>query len=189
MAQKPILLLDMDGPLAAFDVALWSFCMAYNIDLDISSLSDPKRKYYMTQNVIKERDKSLIRFMIDKSSFFRNLPVTEGAKDGVSDLMKHFDVWICTKPLDTNVNCRNDKMLWIEQNFPDLYTKVIMAPKKSLVHGHILLDDAPVLSCIDEASWAPIVFSDAFNGSGSEWEHLPHWTWGDSIETLMERIF
>lgn len=183
---KRILLLDMDGPLAGFDDALWKFCQSFEIDLDISDLNDPNRKYYMTENVIREKDRQMLRIIIDKSNFFRNLPVTEGAQDGVQELVKHFDVWVCTKPLDTNVTCRNDKMAWIEKHFPDLYTKVIMAPKKSMVDGDILLDDAPALSCIETAMWKPVIFTDAFNGANSEWAPYPHWSWNDPIDLLTE---
>lgn len=187
--KKPTLLLDMDGPLAGFDAALWSFCMSYRIEMDITGLDDPNRKYYMTENMVNQKDRSLVRYMIDKSSFFRTLPVTPGAKEGVIRLMEHFDVWVCTKPLDSSRSGRSDKMFWIERNFPNLYTKVIMAPKKSMVVGDILLDDAPALDCIDQAVWKPVVFKDTFNGEKSNWAHLPHWSWGDSIDILKENLW
>jgi len=186
MTSKPTLLLDMDGPLAGFDLALWEFCIAFGVELDIANLDDPKRKYFMTENMVNEKDKALVRLMIDKSSFFRNLPVTPGAQEGVKDLEKHFDVWVCTKPLDTNISCRNDKMAWIERNFPDLYNKVIMAPVKSMVTASVLLDDAPIIDGREQ--WHPIVFTDTFNIHDPRWQHLPHWTWSDGIDDFLDWV-
>jgi 5'(3')-deoxyribonucleotidase len=76
-------------------------------------------------------------------------------------------------------------MKWINWFFPSLKDKVIMAPKKSLVHGSILLDDAPALDCVNTSSWIPVVFSDAFNGPGTKWAHFEHWTWGDDVQKLV----
>lgn len=184
---RPVLLLDMDGPLANFDQALYSVCQHLGIELNIKGLDDPNRKYYMTDNMVHANEKLMIRDLLDTSHFFQHIPVTDGAIEGVKELRQYFDVWICTKPLDANQFCRDDKMWWIKTYFPDLYSKVIMTPKKSLVQGTILLDDAPDLDCVDRAFWKPVVFTDQFNGSDSEWAHLPHWSWGDSIHNLIDR--
>lgn len=183
---KPVLLLDMDGPLADFDGALWNWVQRMQIPMDITSLIDVKRQYFMTENMVDHNDRVKTRYMLDKSSFFRTLPITMGAREGVQDLMVHFDVWVCTKPLDTNPTCRDDKMWWISQYFPELYSKVIMTPKKSLVHGDILLDDAPDLICVSDARWTPVVFTDTFNGAHSKWGHLPFWSWSDPIDILLK---
>ena len=140
---KPLLLLDMDGPLANFDKALYAVCQHLGIELNIKGLSDPNRKYYMTDNMVHDHEKLMIRDLLDTSHFFQYIPVTDGAIEGVKELMEYFDVWVCTKPLDANQFCRDDKMWWIKEYFPALSSKVIMAPKKSLIFGQTLLDDAP----------------------------------------------
>jgi 5'(3')-deoxyribonucleotidase len=176
----------MDGPLAGFDPALWKFCTTLDVKMDIDSLADPKRKYYMTENMLDVDDVDMIRNMINNTHFFEYLPVTPGAQEGVQELIEFFDVWVCTKPLDANQYCRDDKMKWIKKHFPDLHEKVIMAPKKSLVHGDILLDDAPNHTCIPNSSWTPVVFTDTFNLYDEKWSALPHWTWGCPIEDLLK---
>ena len=186
MLDKDIFLLDMDGPLANFDLALYELCLSLKFDLDILGLDDAKRQYYMTENVIDQEHKKAIRSIINKSNWFRHLPVTNGAKEGVEELTEYFDVWVCTKPLDENISCRKDKMHWIKQNFPSLFSKVIMAPQKHLVRGSILLDDAPDLGYIHKASWTPVVFADTFNGPASNWGFLNRWAWGDDINILIE---
>jgi 5'(3')-deoxyribonucleotidase len=183
--KTPVLLLDMDGPIAGFDLGLWELCKALDVEMDIIDLDDPNRKYYMTENMVDPDDAAMVRHVINTTHFFRNLPVTPGALEGVRELMEVFDVWVCTKPLDANRYCRDDKMYWIKENFPDLHNKVIMAPKKSMVIGDILLDDAPAVSCIPANSWRPVVFTDTFNISHKDWGSLEHWSWGDDVEKLV----
>lgn len=179
---KPILLLDMDGPLADFDRAFYEMCVESDYTLNITSLQDPARRRFMTDNIPDPRERALARATVDTTHWFRHLPVTPGAKDGVPELMEHFDVWVCTKPLEVNPWCRDDKYAWLVEHFPELHDRMIVAPKKRYVYGHVLLDDAPALDCAREAPWVPIVFSDVYNGTGSQWSHLPRWSWGEPID-------
>jgi 5'(3')-deoxyribonucleotidase len=187
--EKPVLLLDMDGPIADFDLAFWNFCQDKGFTLDIKSLNDPKRQRFMTENFVYSSQRSLARKRIDTTHWFRDLPVTPGALDGVPMLMEVFDVWVCTKPLEVNPWCRDDKGAWLREHFPDLEHKMIIAPKKSLVRGDILLDDAPALTCIPEANWIPVVFPSVFNGEHSLWHGLPTWTWGDDPKRLLDLFY
>lgn len=181
---KPVLLLDMDGPMAAFDEGIVTVCKELGIKLDITGLNDPNRKHYITDNMPDPDDAQMIRTIINTTHFFEMLPVTDGADVGVDILCSYFDVWVCTKPLDINPYCRDDKMTWIKRHFPKLQNKVIMAPKKSLVHGAILLDDAPDLSCSLNSSWLPVVFDLPYNTTGSQWQSFHRWSWSDPISTL-----
>lgn len=189
MLNKPVLLLDMDGPLANFDLAFWNMCQNHGFELNITSLKDPNRKRFMTENIIDPAQAMAARTIVNTSRWFIDLPVTIGALEGVQTLMEHFDVWVCTKPLEVNPWCRDDKGAWLRMYFPDLEHKMILAPKKSMVVGDILLDDAPAHGCIPNAVWTPVVFPDTFNGLGSEWEKLPTWTWGDPLENLFKVLY
>ena len=182
---KPILLLDMDGPIADFDLAFWQYCQEQGFELNIDSLDDPNRKRFMTENFVHDDERLEARRQIDTTRWFIDLPVTKGAAEGVPELVKVFDVWVCTKPLEVNPYCRDDKGAWLRNHFPYLEHKMILAPKKSLVLGDILLDDAPEPSCIPYAAWKPVVFPSVFNREGSVWEELPTWHWGDDPEILL----
>jgi len=184
----PILLLDMDGPLAAFDEGIIIICKELGINLNITNLNDPKRKHYITDNIPDPEDAQMIRTIINTTHFFDLLPVTDGADVGVDLLCRDFDVWVCTKPLDINPYCRDDKMNWIKRHFPQLKNKVIMAPKKSMVHGDILLDDAPDLSCSINSSWKPVIFDLPYNRADSQWKNFYRWSWGDSVNELINLI-
>ena len=186
-SDKPILLLDMDGPLAAFDQAFLSFVRRMRFTIDLDGLDDPRRQRFMTQNMPIHAEREYARKHVDTTRWFLELTPTEGAIRGVRQLEEHFDVWVCTKPLEANVNCRDDKARWLRNFFPQLEPKLIIAPTKSLIHGDILLDDAPKFDCMEMATWKPVLFPDVFNVQpGCGWEHLPRWTWGDDINPLLD---
>jgi 5'-nucleotidase len=126
--------------------------------------------------------------MVDTSTrWFYDLPVVEGAVEGMKRLAEAADVWVCTKPLEANHYCRDGKAWWVHRHLgPEWESRLIIAPDKSMVRGDILLDDAINLDWLPRASWQPVVFPAPFNGDGSDWSCLPRWTWGDPIEHLLD---
>lgn len=187
---KYVVLLDMDGPLADFDAKYWDFCTEMQFDMDITCLTDPARRRFMEENIRNKRHRETARKFIESghNRWFRDLPVTPGAKEGVESLLadSRIDLWVCTKPMEKNSTCRDDKGAWLADHFPALVKKMILAPDKSLVRGHVLLDDAPRIDWTYRAEWEPVIFPSVFNEAGSQWEHFRRWTWGDSIDTLLE---
>lgn len=180
------LLLDMDGPLADFDAHGWRACIDEGIEVDVAGQHEQTARFF-TDHIPDRRSRDSIRMLIDDTPWFRYLPVTPGAVDGVRDLIgAGVDVWVVTKPLEVNRTCRDDKAAWLRDHFPMLERRLIIAPDKSLVQGDLLLDDAPHPAWFGSASWRPVIFSCAFNGAGSEWAGLPRWSWGDPVEALLE---
>lgn len=178
------LLLDMDGPLAGFDSAGYDMCARLGLDVMVPRLERTAR--YFTDNLSREHH-DIARAEIESPGWFRSLPVVDGAKEGVAELIAlGIDVWVCTKPLEKNPTCRDEKGAWLREHFPMLERRLIIAPDKSLIRGAILLDDAPKIEWLDRASWSPVIFAEPFNGPGSEWHGLPRWTWGDPIRDLCE---
>lgn len=78
-----------------------------------------------------------------EEGFYRNLKVIEGAKEAISMLENHFDVYIATKPKRANPYCLEEKMEWIREHFPSLEKKVFFTPNKALLKGYMLIDDHP----------------------------------------------
>lgn len=176
----------MDGPLADFDLAFYQMCNNRGWTLDITNLSDPKRRRFMTDNMVNGEQRAMARRIVDSTRWFLGLPVTTGAREGVELLMEHFDVMVCTKPLEANPTCRDDKYEWLKSNFPELAPNLMICPNKSWAHGDILLDDAIKPREIPHAVWNPVCFPTGFNGPDSEWAELPRWGWGDPIEQLLQ---
>ena len=187
MTARYTLLLDQDGPLADFDRAL--FDATPPEDLDFGDLSDQRHRY-MTDHGVSSAARRRMRTLIETDGFYRNLPVNPGAVDGVNMLLDSglFDIWVCTKPLDDNLNCLSEKAHWLNEHFPQLNGQIITARDKTMVRGDVLIDDAPKLPGRMFPGWATAIFPTPWNGPGSKWGHLWRWGWGDTVDELVEHI-
>ena len=185
MSDLPTLLLDMDGPLADFDRHFWDRCQERGFAFDVDSC-DAQRHRYFTEHIPNRRERRHARAMVDEPGWFRDLPVTSGAQAGVAELLDHFDVWVCTKPLEANASCLNDKHAWLVEHFPALSDRLITAPDKSLVRGAVLLDDAPKPEWFDRATWRPVIFPAPFNVD--LFPDLPRWGWGHNPHDIVEIV-
>lgn len=188
-ADRPaVVLLDMDGPLADFDRHFWGRFQHFGFDVDGF---EQQRHRYFTDHMVDPVQRAVARGVVDSSGWFRALPVTAGAQRGVDGLLSAgHDVWVCTKPLDENLTCRDEKYAWLREHFPMLASKMIVASDKSMVRGDVLLDDAPAVEWLrsGRSVWRPVIFTAPFNGVGSLWEGVPHWTWGDPLEDLVGAV-
>lgn len=194
MTERPpyILLLDMDGPIADFDQYLFSLCDPDWLDIDSPSKSTER---YMSDHAVDRKAKRKIWDTVAVDGFYRNLPVTPGAREGVRDLIDdgRFDIWVCTKPYEYNRNCFSEKAFWLHEHFPELDDQIILLRDKTLAYGHVLLDDAPKLAHPSKLNyepanlehlWSPVIFSTSWNGPASIWGDYPHWRWGDEPAIL-----
>lgn len=185
----PILLLDLDTPLADFDAQTLTMIRDAGFDIDIAGLGDQTHRY-MTDHIVSPAHRRMARNLIEQPGWFRSLPVVPGAQECVAALFDAgVDVWVCTKPLEANPTCRDDKGAWLREHFPDLEDRLIIAPDKSLIVGDVLLDDAPHPSWLDRAAWDPVVFATTYNGPGTAWDGLPRFSWSDPIDTLLDLVF
>lgn len=182
---KPTILVDQDGPLADFDAWFWQRCREHGWEFDCAEHEQTAR--FATDHMPNRKERQMARAMVDNDPhWFDDLPVTPGAVEGIKELARYGDVWICTKPLEANRHCRDGKASWVRRHLgTEWETRLILAPDKSLVRGSVLLDDAIKMEWLPRAEWRPVVFPKPFNGAGSEWEHLPRWTWGDDPKRLL----
>jgi 5'(3')-deoxyribonucleotidase len=85
--------------------------------------------------------------------FYRDLPVTEGARLSFNYLLSvselstvKFEIWCLTKCPKENVYSATDKLLWIDENFPEIGSqRVILSRDKGVVgtRNDLLVDDHP----------------------------------------------
>lgn len=173
------LLLDMDGPLADFDRHFWDRCIARGYTFDVGHHHHQRHRYF-TEHLPIRGERKAARAMVDAPGWFADLPVTPGAIEGVAALLAAgLDVWVCTKPLEVNPTCLNDKQAWLAHHFPALHGRLITAPDKSMIRGDVLIDDAPKPEWTARASWRPVIFDAPYNREGTPWEHLPRFRWAD----------
>lgn len=182
---QPIVLVDMDGPLADFDAEFFAACERNGWAMDCTI--EQQRHRFATDHIPDKAHRAAARAHVDSTDWFRHLPVTRGAIEGMAVLAEHADVWICSKPLEANATCRDDKAWWLAKHFGDEWARrLILAPDKSLVYGDLLLDDAPNPDWYLRCTWRPVIFPTPWNGAGSKWDDIDaRWTWGDPIDVLL----
>lgn len=110
--------------------------------------------------------------MIGTRGWFRDLPVIDGAAEGMDALAEVGDVWICTKPMEVNPSCRDDKAAWVADHLGDKWLRRLII--------------AIPLRWFKSAEWSPVMFATSWNGEGSEWAGVARWKWGDPIEDLLK---
>lgn len=178
---KPTILVDMDGPLADFDVHFFQRCASEGWTLDCTV--EAQRHRFATDHIPNRRERDAARAMVDTPGWFRDLPVTPGAQDGLRGLAEFAEVWICTKPLEANGTCRDDKAAWLAEHFGDEWVqRLILAPDKSMVRGDVLLDDAPKPEWFGRADWWPVIFPEPWNAA--VYPDLPTWDWSSDPREL-----
>lgn len=123
---------DMDGPLADFETGIGR------------GGNHPDRGIY-------SNDRTIVQPMYEKG-FFRNLPVTEGAREAVTQLLKldRIDWHIATKPMvDKVFYSATEKFEWIDEHFPELVKNTFLTCDKGHLNGHYLIDD-------HREAWEPV---------------------------------
>lgn len=185
-----IALVDVDGPIADFDGKLFKVCAERGWPMDVAHPGEQRHRY-STDHIPDLEHRAAMRAICDDAGWFSDLPLVEGALDGLERLSELCEVWLCTKPLRAAWRtCASEKTQWIEQRLGSHWTdRLIITPDKSLVRGHVLLDDAPYLSWLDRAEWTAVMFPASWNGEGSQWEGLPRWGWKDDPEDLINLVF
>lgn len=175
-------LVDMDGVLADFDGPLFRY---FGAELDCTPETQIHR--FLTNHLPDEWLRRQMRAMVEGNRWFARLPVMPGAKEGVKYLQDAgHDVWIVSKPLEASRSCASDKFEWVEEHFPSLVGKLILAPDKGLVKGDYLIDDAIKPSWLEYATWEPIVFDHPWNRTGAHslGSALRMYGWADVGEVL-----
>ena len=165
-AAKPVLLLDMDGPLAEWEEGLNSSLLRLDPSFPVENKSAWK-----TFSHYSEKYPDRAKFILDAYSqpgFYRHLHVVEGAVEAVRLLSEHFTVVPCSSPTFENPTCESDKKAWLQEHFGDeLALRLILTKDKTLVRGFAIIDDHPKMTGLMVPEWEQIVFDKPYN------QHLP----------------
>lgn len=183
---QSIVLVDLDGVCAGFDSHFWDRSVENGWEFDIDHPSKQTKRYF-TDHIPNKHHRNAARKMVDDSRWFRDLPVIPGAQEGLEELWRCCELWLCSKPLDADPFCMSDKQAWVKKHFPKLADRLILTGDKSLIVGDLLLDDAPKTKWFQRAQWTPVIYTQPFNSHPeSDLFDLPHFQWGDSIGDLIK---
>lgn len=189
-----ILLIDQDGPLADFDTHFYALCAerGWALHDGAATAETPCTEHRFLSDCPSTGGGKAARLAVESPGWFRSLPVVDGCVDGLNELLAHpdvDDVFICTKPLEASPTCRDEKAAWVRAHLGKAWERrLILTPDKSVVHGAILLDDAPKAAwygSAGRATWKPVLYPTSWNHAESAWGNLPTWTWGEPVEDLL----
>lgn len=194
---RPIVLIDMDGPLADFDKRYWQEATErekrqgtlYDVDCwDIPNLTHQRHRF-LSDHLTDRHLEARMRLVVNTAGWFESLPPVEGAADAMTELAEVADVWVCSKPLESNPTCRDEKARWLIEHIGEGWDKrLILAPDKSMIRGDVLLDDAIKAHWVPSATWTPVVYSAPFNGPGTKFgQDWPQFSWADGVATLLDQ--
>lgn len=193
-------LVDQDGPLADFDARFYQHCVDNGFPMHGGAVHADAlcTEHRFATDCLDGVHATAARQHVNQTHWFRDLPVVEGAVDGINALAAHPDVaevWICTKPLEANPHCQSDKAAWVRRHLGEEWLRrLIITPDKSMVRGDVLLDDAPKPAWFPQASWCPVIFPMSWNPAGGSWsaqqglDDIPRWDWSRPVDELIATV-
>lgn len=147
----PVILLDLDGVVADFiGKLLKTYNALYGTSFTHASVSD-----FMFEKCFDKETASKMYALFNEPGFFADLQKLPGADEAVTGLLEIGHVEICTTPPKIkagepaaagttkalNSYAVLDKLVWINEHYPQLSRHVTLTNKKHLVHGVSLVDD------------------------------------------------
>lgn len=107
--------------------------------------------------------KDIFKYLNEPGIWFAARPYL-GAVEAVQQMMSDgHEVYIATRPWETNNLCYAEKVAWVDRWLPELgRSRVIMLANKGLLRGDVLVDDKP--EYIQEFRGRGILFRRPWNG-------------------------
>ena len=185
---KKVVLIDMDGVIADFELGYQKAFREKYPDLIPVPLEQRTERGiyddYIRLNPAMTKQELFEVFL--EPGFFRNLPVIEGSTEALKTLSQHYNIFICTSPLRQYGNCVLEKFEWLEEHFGfKLTSKVILTRDKTVVRGHILIDDKPNIEGCMSPEWKHILFAQPYNKDDPAAFRLSGW---NELTKLIEFI-
>ncbi|EZG57171.1 putative 5'(3')-deoxyribonucleotidase [Gregarina niphandrodes] len=176
--EKYTILIDIDNTMNDWDRQFRQAAHTY---------TDPEERlhYCMEDNLVGELLKSLPDHFRELKGFWKSMPMAEGCRDAVLEMMElGYDVYFLTKP-DSKYLGRSceEKAEWLERLFGAQFkSHMIPCCDKTLVKGHVLIDDNPTTSKGSRnPEWTQVYYCQPYNASQ---EGLRLCEWKDWKEVL-----
>jgi 5'-nucleotidase len=201
--KRPLtILVDMDGVMCDFEGHMLSeFRKRYPYDPYVKP--EDRNTFYMAEQYDQIRSGLAVKIkdIMREPGFFRSMPPIPGAIDAIKEMaeMESVQVFICTAPISEPFNCVPEKYEWVNHYLgKDWMMRIILTHDKTLVSGHLLIDDKhEVTGLLENPSWDHVIFTQCHN------RHLPvdktskftsrldNWTdgsWRCLVDTYQQRV-
>lgn len=163
----PVVLVDMDDTVADFTGHALALLAKRHPDI---LLPDAKNTTFPLANSLKsDDDKSKLKALFVEAGFFRDMAPIPGAVAALHEMVElGFNVRLCSAPLSNSPACLAEKAAWVQQHLgPRWIDRLILTRDKTLVHGDMLIDDAPIAKGDSRIpSWQHVYFTRPHNLPG-----------------------
>jgi 5'(3')-deoxyribonucleotidase len=161
---KPIILVDIDAPLAKWEEGLVDVARARHPHIYTAD-AGTRTSWDLTLG-LSEEEKAAIFEVMHLPGFYRNLEPVEGSVRALHEMLNdNLEVFLCSTPSLDNPTCASDKLAWVGEHFGrEIAKRTILTLDKTMVHGDVLIDDKDVITGLRQPSWTRIVFDRAYNG-------------------------
>ncbi len=114
-----------------------------------------------------------VRKFVLEPGFFRTVPVMDGAREAVMQLMKNFDVYIVSAAMEFPQSLI-EKYEWLQEHFPFIsWRNIILCGDKSIIGTDYMIDDH--LKNLDCYSGNCILFSAGHNIGIDRHRRINNW--------------
>lgn len=198
MEKRLRVLVDMDQTIADFEGYFLTIFRKKYPDEPFIPL-EKRRTFYLGDQYDKMQEglKPKVNSIYQAEGFFRDLPELPGACDAIKamDSMEGVDVFLCSSPLFQYKYSAKEKYEWVENHLgPDFIEKVILTRDKTIINGHLLIDDRPdIKGACKEPAWEHILMTACHNEHMKRIRQtrLDNWTdgtWRTLIEDRIKRL-
>lgn len=134
----------------------------------------PAREEYWGKKIYLLPGASTMRQELFKPGFFADLPLIEGAKEGLEWLNAHFEVFIVTAAQEFP-HSLNEKYQWLQMHFPQLtWRQYVFCGSKSIINTDYMLDDHAFN--LEHFKGVPLLFTASHNLEEQRFIRLNNWT-------------
>jgi 5'-nucleotidase len=158
---------DMDGVLADTDshFIAWYY-NAYGINIPYEDLlGKPEGQGFP--------DKDAARRFAFTPGFFRTLPVMAGAVEAITELMKHYEIYIVSAAMEFPQSL-SEKHAWLQEHFPFISWKnIVFCGDKSVINADYMIDDHP--KNLDNFKGTTVMFHATHNAYISHLQRVKTW--------------
>jgi len=128
-------------------------------------------------------DRAVLRKILNKPSFFRTLPVMEGAVEAVKYLMEEYEVYVVSAAMEFPLSLF-EKREWLSEHFPAISWKnIVFCGDKSIIDTDYLIDDH--CKNLDFCKGKPLMFTAFHNVNMDHHERINHWS---EVPALLKRL-
>lgn len=167
---KAYILIDMDGV-----ICNWVGKLKENFEAkypDRKMLPIEQMTKFYVEDLHAPEWKDDIKNIVYTQGFYSSLePITgaiEALKDIENNCLDFVEPFICSSPevqYDLQL-CHSEKAAWVDAHLGKFWTKrLILTKDKTLVRGHLLIDDKPEITGAMMPTWSQIVYDQPWNKS------------------------